>query len=105
MTNLTELLRAGGYAGAHHVRLISTEGDVVAHAAVSADEEEWYTDAYASVHTLYGHVCRQATADICLLADEGREAAIAAIEGLLSAALASGDVTPEMKIKDVWVRM
>ena len=95
--NTSELIAYAAYRGAHHVRLNSQEGDIVAHAGVV--DGQWQSTAASAINALYERIDRQAPSGVCRWADSSKKAAFAAIEGLLSAAIASGGLTPEMKIE------
>lgn len=89
-----ELVALVAYRGGHHVRLLDRMGNNIAH--TSPGNEVWDCEAITAARDLYRAVDRQAPAGVCLLADVALASIEAQVEALLSAGLASGDLTAEM---------
>ena len=88
--------------GAHHLRLLAGE-EVVADTALAAGEAvAWTSGISEAAWAVYNRLASQSQAQAIRWAACALHAALAAAEEMLSAAVAAGALTFEMKVGEVW---
>ncbi len=100
MSALDSIITVAKYHNAHHVRIILTSGEIIAHS--STQQPQWCGEVFDALRGIYELTPRSPSIAIAKWADAGFVAATAAIEEMIATAIEAGSATVEEKHDQGW---